>query len=179
MRRVGIMALAALLAVGVWAGASPGQLDGLVAAASGQTARAEDRPVSSSTFPLGVLEDGNRIGAPADFAAMLDDLSAHNLDSVYLVNTRATDADPFLTLADERGIGVVWAASELNESWWPESVPANLERAREVVYPLVDRMTRRAHPSLIGYHVVDEAKGARGGERAPQAPRRRAGAGQP
>jgi hypothetical protein len=103
-----------------------------------------------------VLEDGNRLGDPAKFGAMLDDLASHGLDTVYLVNTRAAAADPFLAAADERGMGVVWAASELNELWWPEAVPATLERAREVVYPLVDRLTRRAHPSLIGYHVVDE-----------------------
>lgn len=118
---------------------------------------ADGRTVADA-FPLGVFEDGNLIGDAATFAASIDDLRAHHLDSIWFVNTRAADADAFLSVADARRFGVYWYALELGETWWPGDVPATIERAREVVHPLVDGMAGDDHPSLKGYNLADEPR---------------------
>lgn len=53
-------------------------------------------------FPLGVYED-MALGTGHDedkFTAMLEDLKAHNLDSVVMINSRIKDDDKLLTIAD-------------------------------------------------------------------------------
>ncbi|MBI4097274.1 MAG: hypothetical protein HY428_02560, partial [Candidatus Levybacteria bacterium] len=103
--------------------------------------------ITPDYFPFGVFEDGNLLGTPQNFTATLTDLKAHNLDSIMLVNTRAAWANEYLPLSDTQNVNVLWYLSELNNSWWPDTVPDTIEKAREVVQPLVDQVNGSTHPS--------------------------------
>jgi hypothetical protein len=92
---------------------------------------------------------------PARFEALLKDLKARGLDTVLFTNNFVASHAPLLEISDRLGVGVIFAPMvDLHADWWPEPVPADLETARDVIRPLVDRLA--GHPSLKGYNIVDE-----------------------
>src|SRR5262249_6105511 len=91
-----------------------------------------------------------------DFAVTAADLRARHLNAIMFTNNFTYRDEPLLGVADDLGLGVVFGPhAELNVGLWPGRVPATADQARRVIYPLVDRV--RAHPSLLGYNVIDDA----------------------
>jgi hypothetical protein len=107
----------------------------------------------ASAFPLGVFEDGNFENS-SNFGPMIDDVRAHNLDSVMFVNTWAGGAD-MLNISDSKGFDVYYNLNELWDQWFNSgAVSVDIATARSLVYPLVDAV--KGHASLKGYNVLDE-----------------------
>lgn len=109
-------------------------------------------PGGNVNFPLGVFEDGNFQNS-GNFGATIDNLRAHNLDSVYFVNTWARGGD-MLNISDSKGFDVYYNLNEGWDQWFNVSVTENIETARSIYYPLVDAV--KNHSSLKGYNVLDE-----------------------
>lgn len=107
---------------------------------------------TNTYFPLGVFMTASFIG---DMTANINDIRAHNMDSVILNNTSSDSAEPVLTVADQMNFNVI-AAFDYNlwRTWWDAAVPATIDNARNAIYPLVDRV--KNHSSLKGYNLVDE-----------------------
>lgn len=107
----------------------------------------------SDAFPLGVFEDGN-FQNTSTFGSMIDDLRAHNLDSVYFVNTWS-DGGGMLDVSDSKGFDVYYNLNEGWEQWFNNrSVPVDITTARSIFYPLIDAV--KDHSSLKGYNILDE-----------------------
>lgn len=125
------------------------------AAAPSPTSTIPQRSVQSF-FPLGVFEDGNMIGGnTAKFETMLKDLRAHGLDTVLFVNNTVARDEPLLGVADRLGFNVFMMPNgDLNETWWPDQVPATIATARSIAKLIVTAWGK--HPSLKGYIVIDE-----------------------
>jgi hypothetical protein len=125
------------------------------AAAGGPGRVAPSRP-ADAYFPVGVFEDANLVSGDAtEFAAMLRDLKSHGLDSVMFTNNFARRDAHLLDISDDLGIKVfMLPAGDLNTDWWPASIPADAETARQAAQPIVDLL--RPHPSFQGYIVKDE-----------------------
>jgi hypothetical protein len=109
-------------------------------------------------FPLGVFEDGHMLnGDSAGFQTMIRNLQAHHLDAVMFTNNVIDRDAPLLDVSDELGMPVfMLPAGDLNESWWPDEIPANIEMARTVARPAVRQFG--SHPSFKGYIVKDEPR---------------------
>lgn len=106
----------------------------------------------SNYFPIGVFETGGLMG---DTTTMINDLKAHNLDSVMFNNIGINSADAILNVSDSLNFNtVVSFDSTLWNTWWPDTVPATIANAESAIGPLVDKV--KNHPSLRGYNVVDE-----------------------
>jgi hypothetical protein len=115
-------------------------------------------PSDSGAIYMGVFEDtGNYWTDTSRFSAMIDDVRAHNMDSTAWVNGRLVDNLPLATIADQRSYPILssWFQANLAEDWWPDSVPATIDRARQVIGPLVDQL--KVHQSVIGYNLIDDA----------------------
>jgi hypothetical protein len=115
-------------------------------------------PTDSGYFPLGMFEDNNVVaGDKGRFATMIDDLRAHNLDSVLFTNSSVRFHAGLLDVSDQKGFNVVFAPmNELNSQWfYNPSAPTTIEAARSVVRPLADQL--KDHPSLRGYNILDDA----------------------
>ncbi len=109
-------------------------------------------PVSSA-FPLGVFEDGNFQNATT-FGPMIDNLRAHNLDSVLFANTWARGGD-MLNVSDAKGFDVYYNVNEGWDQWFNNpGATVDIATARSIFYPLVDQV--KGHASLKGYNVLDE-----------------------
>lgn len=91
------------------------------------------------------------------FTAMLNDLRAHGLNSELFVNGRTSDNLPLASIADSLDFPIItsWFHSDLAERWWPSSVTADAATAESVIGPLVDQL--KAHPSIQGYNIKDDA----------------------
>ena len=106
-------------------------------------------------FPIGVWDDGNIITTTELFEAMIEDLKPRGLDTVLFTNNSVSRHAPLLDVSDRLGFNVIFAPTgELNDRWWPDTVPADADTARRVIEPLVDRIA--GHPSLKGYLIADE-----------------------
>jgi hypothetical protein len=89
--------------------------------------------------------------------AMITDLRAHNLSSVLFTNGHVQYQSALADVADRRGFSIYssWLMGELYRRWYPSTVPATIEKAREIIGPLVDQL--RTHPSIRGYNLLDDA----------------------
>ncbi|MFN8633870.1 MAG: hypothetical protein U0893_08455 [Chloroflexota bacterium] len=116
-------------------------------------------PAPAATFfPLGMFEDNNiPAGDTARFAAMIDDLRAHGLDSVLFTNSSVQYHAPLLDVSDAKGFATIFAPMhELHDQFIDNaSVPATIDAARQLIYPLVNVL--KSHPSLRGYNLRDDA----------------------
>ncbi|MDA8218278.1 MAG: hypothetical protein M0Z94_11740, partial [Dehalococcoidales bacterium] len=117
---------------------------------------APDQGNAGSAFPLGVFEDAGMIGSnQAAFEAMINDIKGRGLDSVMITNGSAPQDAPMLDVSDRLGANVyIGPFDELWRQWWPSSVPADEQIARQVISPLVDQF--KTHPSLKAYYIIDE-----------------------
>lgn len=115
-------------------------------------------PASSQPFYLGVLEDSHLVGGnPETFQSLIIDLQSRGLDTVMFTNNDSERDAPLLNVSDELNFNVFMIpAGDLNETWWPSDVPANLETALAVANPIVTRW--QPHPSLKGYLTKDEPR---------------------
>ena len=106
-----------------------------------------------AAFPLGVFEDGNFQNS-STFGGMIDDLRAHNLNSVFFVNTWSSGGD-MLNVSDNKDFDVYYNLNEGWEAWFNNpTAPVDIATARSTFYPLIDAV--KDHPSLKGYNVLDE-----------------------
>ncbi|MHB1414317.1 MAG: alpha-amylase family protein, partial [Chloroflexota bacterium] len=107
-------------------------------------------------FPVGVYEDAALLEGDVErFMAMVEDLRSRGFDSVLLTNGHIDRDEEVLAAADRLAFDVYYGPHyELAREWWPAEVPADREKAREVIAPLVERLG--THPSLRGYYIVDE-----------------------
>lgn len=114
-------------------------------------------------FPLGVFEDAIVVNGnqPLAFEEELEDLRLRGLDSVMFANNHVGRDARLLDLADRYGVDVYLAPGwELNLFWWPDEVPADIDTARRLIWPLVDAIGH--YRSLRGYVVADEPINERG-----------------
>lgn len=103
-------------------------------------------------FPLGVFMTA---GFVDQIDVKVNDLKAHNFDSIIFNNTGLDRADSILTVTDQMNFNAVAAFDyDLWRSWWPDTVATTIDNARSAIYPLVDRV--KNHPSLKGYNLIDE-----------------------
>jgi hypothetical protein len=111
---------------------------------------------SADDFRMGVFEDFNRVSDVPRFEAMIKDLQSRGFDSVMLSNGWLDSQDAALAVSDRLGFDVFLSPmGELYAQWWDNpAASATIDVARNVVYPLVDRL--KVHPSLKGYNVADE-----------------------
>jgi hypothetical protein len=107
-------------------------------------------------FRMGVFEDFNRVSDLPRFEAMIKDLQSRDFDSVMLSNGWLDSQDAALAVSDRLVFDVFLSPmGELYAEWWDNpQAPATIDAARNVIYPLVDRL--KVHPSLKGYNVADE-----------------------
>jgi hypothetical protein len=145
-----LIALTGLIGlIGHTSPAGRGRLGHVAAAPPTQSPTTDD-------FLYGVFEDANYAGTAADFAVTAADLRARHLNAILFTNNFTYRDEPLLGVADDFGLGVVFGPhAELNAGLWPARVPATVDQARRLIYPLVDHV--RAHPSLLGYNVIDDA----------------------
>jgi hypothetical protein len=111
----------------------------------------------AGNIPYGVFEDTGLTDNSTQFQAAIDDLQAHNMNSIMFTNGFAEYHEPMLNVSDAENFFVVssWLMGDLNRDWWPDSVPATIENARSIIGPLVDQMA--GHPSLKGWNIKDDA----------------------
>jgi hypothetical protein len=114
-------------------------------------------PQPADIFPYGVFDSHATLGAsPERFAAMIADLQSRGLDSVLLTNSSPLQHGALLDVSDRMNFKVVMATHiELEQNWWPDSVPADKATAGRVIQPLVAAVS--SHPSLIAYNIKDDA----------------------
>lgn len=107
-------------------------------------------------FPLGVFEDAPMIeGDPKKFQAMLEDLKAHGLDSVMIVNGDLQRDKALLSISDQVGMNAIIGPSiDLERDWWPSKIPATPEKAKEIASRLVNTFGK--HESYKAYYIADE-----------------------
>ena len=115
-------------------------------------------PVNPYPFYLGVLEDGNLVGGNPDvFRSLILDVQSRGLDAIMFTNNDSERDAPLLDVSDELNFNVFMIpTADLNRTWWPSEVPANLETALAVANPIVTRW--QPHPSLKGYLTKDEPR---------------------
>ncbi|MCC7369241.1 MAG: carbohydrate binding domain-containing protein [Chloroflexi bacterium] len=158
-RRAALRLMPALLVVLlIWqavAAPEPIRPDTALAAPSDASLAAPLGSVTSS-FPLGIFEDGNMIfGNSTAFETMILAAQARGLDTVLFNNNSAIRDVAMLDVSDRLGFQVVFGPHhELHDDWYAASVPVTIEQARSVVYPLVDAV--KAHSSIVGYNTADE-----------------------
>lgn len=105
-----------------------------------------------SDFPLGVFDD---MTLPCNITCSINDLQAHNLDTLMIVNAAINNAEWILNGADAAGFNTIMSpAGTLGSTWWDSSVAATIENARSAAQQIIDAWAW--HPSLIGYHIIDE-----------------------
>ncbi|MGH2351318.1 MAG: hypothetical protein ACRDJN_06850, partial [Chloroflexota bacterium] len=110
-------------------------------------------------FVLGMFEDFGMVSDDGKMEALVTDLQARGFDAVLFTNGFAAEQDARLRVADRLGFDVyLGPMGELYRDWWHSATPATIEHARSIVYPLVDLL--KAHPSLKGYNIVDDATNA-------------------
>ncbi|HEY8475329.1 MAG TPA: hypothetical protein VIN09_00525, partial [Chloroflexota bacterium] len=114
------------------------------------------RPVwAGRYFPVGVFEDGHLLrGDPARFERMIADLQSRGFDTVLFANTLLERDARLLEVSDRLGFNVFFAASDLRNTWWDESVPVDEATAQRAIQPLVEQLD--GHHSLRGYVTADE-----------------------
>jgi hypothetical protein len=106
-------------------------------------------------FPIGVFEDANQIDTAERFEDLINDLQSRGMDTVLFTNNFVTTQAPLLDISDRLGFNVIFAPiGDLDRRWWSESVSTDIETARSVIGPIVDRLS--GHPSVRGYSIVDE-----------------------
>jgi len=105
---------------------------------------------------MGIFEDaGITNGEKPKFQAMITDLKARGLGAVMFTNNFANRDAALLDISDPQGIDVYMIpGGDLNQTWWPSNIPANLETARSAAQPIVNVLS--PHPSFKGYIVKDE-----------------------
>lgn len=112
-------------------------------------------PWPDTYFPIGMFEDGNRMGQADLFETMLQDLQSRGLNAVMLTNTRVSTHAPLLDISDRYGVRVYYIpAWDLDRNWWPSQFPADDATALSVARPIVEAFS--SHPSFQGYIVKDE-----------------------
>ena len=106
-------------------------------------------------FPIGVFDDANVTNTPARFENLIGDLQSRDMDTLLFTNNFVATQAPLLDISDRLGFNIIFAPmGDLDRRWWPSSVSTDIETARSVVGPIVDRLA--GHPSLRGYSIVDE-----------------------
>src|SRR5689334_11433229 len=86
--------------------------------------------VDPNYFPLGVFDAASMENGTDKFEASINDLQAHGLDSIMMVLAKASGISPLLDVSDRKGFNVVVNPDvDLNNSWWPASVPATFAGA--------------------------------------------------
>ncbi len=89
------------------------------------------------------------------FRVMIDDLAAHNLDTVMFTNNVVDRDAKLLEVTDAQDFNVLMLpADDLNRQWWPDSVEPNADTASMLARSLVEPL--QGHPSLKGYVIKDE-----------------------
>lgn len=113
-------------------------------------------PDLAGYFPIGVFEDANMIGGDkATFELMLRDLKSRGLDTVLFSNNRIARDAPLLEVSDRLGMKVFMLPDyDWYRNWWPDTVPATLDRAKAAARPAVEAFS--GHASFAGYLVKDE-----------------------
>jgi hypothetical protein len=110
----------------------------------------------AGTFTYGIFMDANLVRGTADFQQRVQDLQARNFTSILFTNNAMDRDEPLLDVADALGFQVIFAPhDDLRYRWWSDDVPATIDAARSVVYPIAQRSGR--HPSLLGYNILDDA----------------------
>jgi hypothetical protein len=122
------------------------------------TTRPTTPPQPQTYFPLGMFEAGGALAADqVRFGHVIDDLRAHNLDSIMFNNGSAYFHAGLLDVSDQKGFNVIFSPEvELYANWFFNATATeSIEAARSVVNPLVALL--RGHPSLRGYNILDDA----------------------
>jgi hypothetical protein len=118
-------------------------------------------PSSTSTSAgiyMGVHENvGDYWTDHTRFRAFIDDLRASGFDSISFGNGRLKDTLSLAAILDEKQMPYVssFFQAELIERWYPTSVSATIENARQIVGPLIDALA--PYKSQIGYNLRDDA----------------------
>jgi hypothetical protein len=114
-------------------------------------------PAAPATpFRYGIFMDANFIRGADDFRQRVLDLQARGFTTVLFTNNVMDRDEPLLDVADQLGFQVIFAPQgDLRYAWWSDDVPATIEAARSVIYPIAQRSSR--HPSLVGYSILDDA----------------------
>lgn len=67
----------------------------------------------------------------------------------------STSVSNMLSVSDAANFNVIVSAStDMHSQWWDNPIPATIENARFVIYPIVDKF--KSHPSVKGYNILDE-----------------------
>jgi hypothetical protein len=126
----------------------------------------KDGPVTVFLFPesdgmptrpflYGAFEDGNLRATLSKFAELVAELVAAGMNAVAFTNNLILNHD-YLDAADEAGISVVGAQMTPLNAWIKDDdIPATIENARSVVYPIAPYLS--SHPSLMAYNMFDDA----------------------
>ncbi|GAC1651464.1 MAG: hypothetical protein NVS4B8_26440 [Herpetosiphon sp.] len=108
-------------------------------------------------FPLGIFEDGGLTNEPDKFATMIQNVRAHNLDTVLFTNNSLLNDASLLAVSDRLNFNVIFAPhGDLNRPWWFSSTPPSLASATTLAQPITSQLG--AHPSLKGYNLVDDGR---------------------
>jgi hypothetical protein len=105
---------------------------------------------------MGVLDDIGMQVNNATFINTITDLKARQFDTVLFNNGSVDTVDSRLTIADQQGFQVISGGmGTLYDQFYWTNLPATIDNARAVVYPIADRL--KIHPSELGYNVADDA----------------------
>jgi hypothetical protein len=117
---------------------------------------ATSEPGVGGVFLYGIFEDANLIRGADDFQARVQDLMARQFTTILFTNNVVDRDAPLLDVADKLNFQVIFAPQgDLRHLWWADDVSATIDNARRVIYPIAQRAG--AHPSLLGYSILDDA----------------------
>ncbi len=106
-------------------------------------------------FPLGMFENHPWIGSYFQFSQSIDDLKAHNLDGIMVVNGSADNCGHILSAGENKGFDIYLSpAGTLEQTWWPSSVAANSGNALAAAGQIVDAWS--SYNCLKLYYTTDE-----------------------
>jgi hypothetical protein len=88
---------------------------------------------------------------------MITNLRAHGLNSVMFTQGTLAKAGALAPVSDRLSFPVYtsWMYQELGTQWLDASPTLDIAAARSIIGPMVDAL--KVHPSIKGYHILDDA----------------------